>query len=310
MSVRPRDWLNDLLACPVCAARMTLTPERVVCSRGHGFPIVDGVPRFTSPSTYADSFGFEWTSFPTLQLDTDRRRESEETFRIKTGLNPEAVRGRTVLDVGCGMGRFSDVVARWGAERVVGVDISRSVEAAAQNLDGYPSVSVIQADLRKLPLSPAGFDVVFSVGVLHHTPSTARSFDAITRFVKPGGVLAIWVYSRRLRLLVGGELLRPLTSRMDAKRLLRAVRWIVPKTRALKRRFPRERALIDAILPTSNHSDPDWQILDTFDWYSPKYQWKHTYPEVEEWFRRSGFVDVQRLEVPVSVRGFRAPRER
>lgn len=47
----------------------------------------------------------------------------------------------------------------------------------------------------------------------------------------------------------------------------------------------------------------DEAILDTFDWYSPKYQWKHDWPEVEGWFGEAGLGDVTRNEFPVSFRG-------
>lgn len=182
-----RDWLYELLACPKCGESLEAKSGALHCSSGHAFPIVDGIPRFTPPSSYADSFGFEWTAFPKLQLDTETSRESEETFRAKTGLGPDHIRGKSVLDAGCGMGRFSHVAARWGAKRIVGVDISRAVESAAENLQLFESAALLQADLRGLPLPPASFDIVFSVGVLHHTPNTLESLARIASLVKPGG---------------------------------------------------------------------------------------------------------------------------
>lgn len=300
-----RPWLTDLLVCPACGERLFFRPDRLTCVAGHGFPIIDGIPRFTPPSSYADSFGFEWTRFPRLQLDDEVRSESERTFRQKTGLTPEDVRGKSVLDAGCGMGRFSHVVAGWGAERIVGVDISHAVDAAAGNLESFASVALGQADIRQLPFPSATFDIVFSIGVLHHTPSTRGSFAHIARLVKPGGILAVWVYSRRLRGLLGGELLRLVTRRMDPATLLRCVRWTVPRLAAIKRRFPLLAAPADLVVPTSNHPISEWRVLDTFDWYSPRYQWKHTYAEVEAWFLRLGFTGIERLSVPVSVRGRR-----
>jgi hypothetical protein len=58
----------------------------------------------------------------------------------------------------------------------------------------------------------------------------------------------------------------------------------------------------------SIHSDPRWRVLDTYDWWSPRYRSFHTYAEVERWFRAAGLLNLQRLEIPVSVRG-EAPRE-
>jgi SAM-dependent methyltransferase len=300
---RERAWLHEMLVCPDHGMALTRANDSLRCEREHSYPLIGGIPRFTPPFSYADSFGFEWTTFPRLQLDDASSRESEESFRLRTGLEPEDVRGRLVLDGGCGMGRFAHVVARWGG-RVVGLDISRAVEAAAENLAEFDEVGLAQSDLRRLPLPRETFDIVFSLGVLHHTPDTFESLSRIATLVKPGGTLAIWVYSSRLRwTLAGGEILRPLTRRLPSERLLRAVRQVVPRAHALKQRVPKLGRFVDLALPTSNHPDPEWRILDTFDWYSPRYQWKHTYDEVERWFARLGFERVERLSFPVSVRG-------
>jgi len=52
-------------------------------------------------------------------------------------------------------------------------------------------------------------------------------------------------------------------------------------------------------------SDPrfQWRVLDSFDWYSPVYQSKHTYPEVVRWFREAGLRDIVPLDDEVAVAG-------
>jgi 2-polyprenyl-3-methyl-5-hydroxy-6-metoxy-1,4-benzoquinol methylase/uncharacterized protein YbaR (Trm112 family) len=306
MIATDRPWLDELLACPGCAGSLTRMDGAFRCPNGHTYPVVGGVPRFVEPSSYADSFGYQWTTFPTTQLDDLRRAESAHAFTLKTDLRPQDVAGATVLDAGCGMGRYADVVARWGAARIVATDLTVAAEAAAENLERYPNVGVIQADLRNLPLSPGTFDVVFSIGVLHHTPDTFASLARIARFVRPGGVLAIWVYSKHLaRQFVGGEVLRPITSRMPSKTLLRTIRVLQPSLTALKHLGPRATRGVDLVLPTSNHEDPEWQVLETFDWYSPRYHHKHTFDEVEGWFRSLGFIDIERTPEPVAVHGRR-----
>ena len=264
------------------------------------------MPRFTDAASYADSFGFQWTTFQRTQLDEGVRSESEETFSQKTGLIPSDLDGKDVLDVGCGMGRFADVACRWGARLVVALDLSRAVDAARQNLSGHDAASVIQADAADPPLAHGSFDIVFSIGVLHHTPNTARSLAAVSKLVKPGGILAVWLYPRSLRVKhAGSEVLRPITSRMPQDRLLRVVRTVVPQMDRIHERFPHAARPLRLVIPTSAHPDPEWRILDTFDWYSPRYQWKHSEPEVVGWFDRLGFEDTRVLPVPVSVRGRR-----
>lgn len=298
-----RSWLHEMLVCPDDGADVTPHDHSLICEEDHSYPLVGGIPRFTPSSSYADGFGFEWTTFPRLQLDDETSRESEDSFRLRTGLASDDVKGKLVLDAGCGMGRFSHVVARWGG-RVVGVDISRAVDAAAENLAAFENVGLAQADLRRLPFAPGTFDIVFSLGVLHHTPDTFESLSRIASLVKPGGTLAVWVYSSRLRwTLAGGEILRPLTRRLRSEHLLKAVRLVVPRAHAFKQRAPKLARFVDLALPTSHHPNPEWRVLDTFDWYSPRYQRKHNFDQVEGWFRRLGFDAIERLSLPVSVRG-------
>ena len=53
----------------------------------------------------------------------------------------------------------------------------------------------------------------------------------------------------------------------------------------------------------SIHEDAPVRLLDTFDWYSPQYQWKHTVVEVEGWFKEMGLGELDSEGFPVSVRG-------
>jgi len=54
-------------------------------------------------------------------------------------------------------------------------------------------------------------------------------------------------------------------------------------------------------LPISMESNWRWRWLDTFDWYTPTYQWKYLYPEVYRWFRDTGFEDVQLFDGPIRM---------
>ncbi len=57
------------------------------------------------------------------------------------------------------------------------------------------------------------------------------------------------------------------------------------------------------LLRFSTHKKPKWRWLDTFDRYTPHYAWKHTYPEVFNWFKKAGLNNITLLESPVSMRG-------
>lgn len=283
----PSRWPGDGQECPGCKAR---------------FLVVRGVPRFVDSDAYAESFSFEWNRHRRTQLDGDASRESEETFRAKTGLRPEDVAGRLVLDAGCGMGRFADVVSRWGGQ-VVGIDLSLAVEAAHANLGGRGNVRIMQADLFRLPFQPGTFDIVYSIGVLHHTPDCEKAFRQLVPFVRPGGRLCVWVYGTMGPWERFARLYRRVTVRMPRRLLHTLCHAAIPWYHAC--RLPLVGPLLWTLFPISLHPNPDWRVLDTFDWYSPRYQSLHTFPEVYRWFRSEGFVDITLLDFPLAVAGTR-----
>src|SRR5262249_41020488 len=152
-SSHPADLLS-FLRCTACRSSLEVRPSGYACSNcGKNFPEVRGVARFVDSNSYAKSFGYQWERFSKTQLDPEI---SERNFRKKTGLRESDLRGKLVLDVGCGMGRFADVATRWGA-RVIGVDLSEAAEVAASNLAGRNFVA-LQADVFSLPFAPASFD--------------------------------------------------------------------------------------------------------------------------------------------------------
>lgn len=299
--------LTGILVCPQCRASLSdpsRWPEgRCVCPGcRRQFATRRGIPRFVESEAYAGSFGFEWMRHRQTQLDDRTSRESEETFRAKTGLGPDDVRGRLILDVGCGMGRFADVVSRWGGE-VVAVDLSLAVEAAAANLAGRENVRCLQADCLRLPLAPGRFDLIYSIGVLHHTPDCAAAFRALVPLLRPGGVIVIWVYPHMERWAETAAAYRRLTTRLPHRLLHALCAAAIPLY--YLHRLPLLGRLTRRWLPTSMHPRAAWRVLDTFDWYSPKYQSMHAPDEVRGWFEGAGLTDVRVLEVPVAVRGRR-----
>jgi SAM-dependent methyltransferase len=201
------------------------------------------------------------------------------------------------------MGRFSDVASRWGAT-VVGIDLSNAVDAAYRNLGSRPNVNIAQANVFELPFREATFDYIFSIGVLHHTPDTKRAFDQLPKLLKPGGRIAVWLYAKYFAVQWKfSDAYRRLTTRLP-KRVLHGLSYVaVPLYYVYK--IPILGVMIRFVIPVSPHPKADWRVLDTFDWYSPTYQWKHTYEEVYPWFEAHGLTDIRVLEVPVAVQGKR-----
>jgi SAM-dependent methyltransferase len=297
------------LRCIDCHAELSQQGDGCCCTGcGRKFPLVRGVLRFVNAESYAGSFGYQWHQFDRTQLDHAGRFKSEPDFIDKTGLGPEDFRGKLVLDVGCGMGRFAEIVTRWGA-RVVGIDLSVACEVAARNLADREFVA-LQADVFSLPFAPESFDCIYSMGVLHHTPDCEKAFKNLPQYLKPGGTIAVWLYSGYNKWYRFSDIYRKLTHRMSPGALLRTLRVAVPFFYHLDRGLRRVpfvgKAIAGAVhhvFPINRNADPEIRILDTFDWYSPKYQSKHTYEEVFRWFESCGLDSLSVGRIGIGVRG-------
>jgi SAM-dependent methyltransferase len=141
----------------------------------------------------AHAFGYEWQHF------AEMHPEYEEQFLDWIHpLDRDSFPGKRVLDAGCGTGRHAYFAARYGADEVVGLDLSEAVETARRVLAQFDNVQVVQGDLLRPPFRTAdeggGFDLVYSIGVLHHLPDPHAGFRSLLRFVRPGGTIAVWVY--------------------------------------------------------------------------------------------------------------------
>jgi SAM-dependent methyltransferase len=107
--------------------------------------------------------------------------------------------GHDVLEIGVGMGADHVEWARSAPRRLAGVDLTpRAVAWTSQRLAAYGLVSEIKlGDAEQLPFSDDSFDIVYSWGVLHHSPDTPQAFREAHRVLRPGGTFRAMIYHRR-----------------------------------------------------------------------------------------------------------------
>jgi len=309
-----REFL-DRLRCPQTGQRLQVeggvAPDMsdgwLVAEDGeHRYPVRNGIPRFVPEANYADNFGMQWNHFAKTQLDSHSGHPiSAERFWKATAWTPESLKGRWVLDVGCGSGRFAEVALSAGAH-VVALDYSTAVDACRANLGDNPLLHVVQGDVYALPFAPGSFDYVYSLGVLQHTPDVHRAFAALPPMVAPGGALCVDYYEKSLRALLHAKyLLRPITKRLPQKRLFATLERIVPVMlpvsralgrvplagRALKRLVPV--ANDDDNLPLSNRQLREWSLLDTFDWLAPAYDNPQTLTTARRWMEEAHMKQIE-----------------
>lgn len=288
---------------PKGAASPGAAPE-LRCAAGCAFPVRDGIPRFVESSGYAGAFGVQWNAFRRTQLDSHTGTTiSRDRLSRCLGGSLDGVRGKDVLETGCGAGRFTEVLLGAGA-RVFACDLSSAVVANFVNCAASPDYFVCQADVLSLPFARASFDVVVALGMIQHTPSPERTIAALAEMPRPGGLLVIDHYAplpnpglRLLGAITPRHLLRQLFLRLPPQAALRAAagvtRALLPLHRALWRpgRAARiARAVWRRLSPVHDYYDrlpglsrallEEWAFLDTHDALTDRYKHLRTPTQV------------------------------
>ena len=137
----------------------------------------------------AKGFEFEW------QKHSRILPEHEKEFRhvLEDVLSPGEFEGRVVLDAGCGQGRFSYFAHKYGAAAIVAFDLGEQSLIAKKNLGNIENIHVVQASIYNPPFK-AVFDIICSIGVIHHLPEPEKGFRKLFGLAKEGGKCFIWVY--------------------------------------------------------------------------------------------------------------------
>ncbi|MDT5295144.1 MAG: hypothetical protein QOJ76_2024 [Acidobacteriota bacterium] len=280
------------------------------CARGCRVPVVGGIPRFVGSENYAAGFGIQWNAFKQTQLDSHNGTTIyRERLTRCLGGSLDVVRGKTVLEVGCGAGPFTEVLLSAEA-RVFALDLSSAIEANYQNNSRSPNYFVCQANALSAPVAPASFDVVVCLGVIQHTPDPEQTMAALAGYVRPGGMLVIDHYSYNYPYPLSRRMLRPLLLRLPAAlstRLALAVaRAFLPLHRfSLSRRrgMWRLRRLLLKHSPLVDHFSDypqlgeemvgEWSVLNTHDTLTDRYKHLRGSEEIVSCLSACGLVDVE-----------------
>jgi len=298
----------------------------LVSSSGKAYSIVNGIPRFVesadaSQAQTADSFGYKWNARRNT-FDSEAAHDAHHKWLVKKygfsdrqSMRQHFSSQKKVLDAGCGNGLsastwlFNDDFEKVQCE-YVGVDISSSIDVAAQRLGSFPDTFFIQADLMKLPFGDDSFDIIFSEGVLHHTPSTEMALKSLVQYLQRGGEMMFYVYKEKgpireftddhIRLLLSSmspeeawEALKPLTMLGQALAELQVevnVPEDIPFLGIQAGRVDVQRLLYWNFAKMFWNRDLDFEDNHhvNFDWYHPKYAHRQTEEEVRRWCDEAG----------------------
>lgn len=291
--------------CPTHRLRLYEENSRLSCPEGHSFPVVAGIPRFILEDTYAAAFGAQWNHYRQTQLDSYTGRPiTRDRAKRCFGEAWDVLAGKSVLECGCGAGRFTEVLLNQGA-KVTSVDLSSAVDANAENFPLSDRHEIAQADIMALPYAEGSFDFVLCVGVVQHTPNTEKAIAELYRVVKPGGLLVIDHYTFELSLLTKSSwLFRAVLKRLPPEKGIRAterlVKTLLPMHKAVRNHFPLQ-ALLSRVSPvrcyyrTYDLTDElhyQWALLDTHDSLTDWHKRLRTKGQIRRTLERLGAVEI------------------
>jgi SAM-dependent methyltransferase len=330
-----RDSLLEILVDPTTKERLQLVDASnaadgdidagVLVGGARRFAIAGGIPRFVE---YTDagqdqtsaSFGYKWQQTDSYDsgavADLTRRwMVARYGFEDLSAMTARFARARRILDAGCGSGYSSSIwmTPEWfaaGSAEWYGADISEAIDVARQRLGTSDRLHYVQADIGRLPFADASFDVIFSEGVMHHTPSTERAFRALVPLLAPGGEFMFYVYRRKSPMReFADDYIRDIVSPLEPAAALEALRPLTALARALAELHATVDVTADVPLLGIRAGRHDvqrlvyWHFaklfwndglsfdennLVNFDWYHPRYAHRHTEEEVRGWCADAG----------------------
>lgn len=272
-----------------------------------------------------EAFGFKWKKRDTYESEAVQSASKAwllERYVIPGSTLKDAVKGKRVLDAGCGAGHsalllFGEILKECD---YLGVDISTAVDVAKQRFSerGLPG-QFLQASLLDLPKEIGDFDVIFSEGVLHHTDSTRDAVHYLAKRLKPGGTFMFYIYKKKgpIREFTDDYIRERIESMSDQE----AWDALMPLSKLGKDLGDLGITIdikepIDVLSIPAGKIDlqrlfywhifkayhkPDWTLDElnhiNFDWYRPKNCLRQTPEEVTQWLNEAGLkVTNMRVE--------------
>lgn len=150
----------------------------------------------------ADAFSTSWNNLPEGSIYTFS--QFEDWLEPLTQMD---IQHNDVLELGCGNASLLVHLTRWLPASITGVDLGDSVLSAKKNMEktGYQKFDILKGDLTVFN-SYSTFDIVYSIGVLHHLKNPKAGFTSVINNTSPGGKFHCWVYAKEgnavIRLLV------------------------------------------------------------------------------------------------------------
>jgi ubiquinone/menaquinone biosynthesis C-methylase UbiE len=251
-------------------------------------------------------FGQEWSTFrqdPDHLSQAQRQAVFDDYFSIfPWHLLPPG--GGVGLDVGCGSGRWSMLVAPQVQHLHLLDPSTEALSVAKANLRGVNNVSYHLDSVASIPLPSKSLDFAFSLGVLHHVPDTAAAIAAIADKLKPNAPFLVYLYYALDNRPLWYRLLWRVTdlTRFVVSRLPHPLRLVVSQIVAALIYWPLARIArllgwrgrSASGLPLSYYADKSFYVMrtDAYDRFGTRLEKRFRRSEIERMLTRAGFKQI------------------
>ena len=278
-------------------------------SKNNNYKIIKGIPRFVNKKNYNESFGFQWNQYKKTQLDSytgfplsERRLE-----RCMGKKLCDSISNKLILEAGCGAGRFTEILLKWGAY-VVSMDMSSAVEANKDNSPPNDRHLIVQADILQIPFAEQQFDIVICLGVIQHTPCPEDTIRALYRQVRSGGWLVLdhYIYSVSYFTQIPRILFRLIFKQIEPLKAYKIIDLFINIFLPLHR-FGRTSRLWQAVMRRTtpvvsyyydfpnlpDNIQKEWALLDTFDNLTDYYKHFRSVKQIKNCMLELGMENIQ-----------------
>jgi len=302
------DWVDPLTQEPLKFENGYLQNKNI------RYRVINGIPNFVNnlndpiQEQVKTSFGEKWTNTKFGQDAKEYNEKIKPIYLEMMGLTENDLSvfdNKLVLDAGIGSGSFARLCAP-RAKEFHGIDISKSVHVAKKILSTVSSNPVLaQADLNHLPYKDESFDIIVSNGVFHHTPNTKLALKNSIKKLKQGGICIFYIYKKKSPIReFSDDFIRSKISDLSYNEAWEKIKQLTNFGKSLahqkiklsihenidlldikKGKYDLQQFFYDYIFKCfwNETWGYDYSNSCNFDWYHPKYCWRHTESEIRSW---------------------------
>jgi len=310
----------------------------LICVKKHKFMIKEGIPRLVIDREKdfvktENAFSSKWKIYNKSYHDKKWFDLQRDWFLDRFGWKNLAnfskfLRShRKILDAGTGIGNSAKLFSSNQKNQVFAIDASDSIDFAYKKYGKIPNIHFLQADLRRLPFKKGFFDFICSDQVLHHTKNTETSFKYLTKYLAKNGMISIYVYNKKVPMReFADDFIRERTTKMSKRECVefsKDMTYLGKSLSQLKKKIqiPRDIPILKIKAGTydvqrffywnflkcfwAEDGNFERSVGVNFDWYFPKYAYRHTPEEVKKWYKdmKIKIIHFKEVESGISVSG-------